>query len=278
MPKKIQRRPIRYLQEKVDRGKTEAKAFNIQTAITVLGGITGLIVAILWVSGRLYMVGYFSAMNIPSFQISYSVWEYAEASWLYLLIYLINKTLTPIYLLAIILLAIILLLLVLQRIFPKLKLEGAVKDIAGQAYPIWQRIRYFLILLLGLYFFYLLLLSFIDIKGLGLRNGQQAVLEKSQIVEVFSKNNLPLGHGQVVPDTSPPIFQYSGLKLLTFNNGKYYLFRDVDPLTCKPAQVFIVDDSPDVSLVLGDLPPIHAPCIVPTPKPVSTTKLPTTYP
>ena len=81
MRKKVQRKSIRHLPESSDRGQTDAKGLNIRDAITILGGTTGLVVAVLWIAGRSYSAGYFSAMNIPSFQINFSIWEYAEASW-----------------------------------------------------------------------------------------------------------------------------------------------------------------------------------------------------
>ena len=73
MPRKIQRQPIRYIAEKVGQEQSSPKNFSIQEAVTILGGITGIIVAILWVTGRSYAAGYFSAMNIPSFQINFSI-------------------------------------------------------------------------------------------------------------------------------------------------------------------------------------------------------------
>ena len=121
MPKKTQRKFNRYLPVKEDKEKTEAKGFSIQAAVTVLGGITGIIVAILWVAGRFYTIAYFNAMNIPSFQINYSIWEYAEASWMLLIMYFLGKIYRPALLIAVIFLTTILLILAAQRIFPKLR-------------------------------------------------------------------------------------------------------------------------------------------------------------
>jgi hypothetical protein len=262
MSKKIQRKFIHYLPAQANKEKTETKGFNIQAAVTVLGGITGILVAVLWVSGRFYAAAYFNAMNIPPFQITYSIWEYAEASWLLLILYILSKIYQPVLLTVTIVLTVILLIWMLQRIFPKLKIERALQLINAQIQKFWQSIQYALILLLGAYLFYILLLTFIDIKAAGWNDGKNIVLEKSRAVEVFSKDFLPLGQGRVVPDTSPAVIQYDGLRLLTFNNEKYYLFRDVDPATCKPVQVFVINNSPNIQVVLGDVSPVDPPCPV----------------
>ena len=54
-----------------------------------------MIVAILWLGGRFYMAGYFGAMNIPAFQINFSVWEYAEAAWSRVIIYFLRQIFIP---------------------------------------------------------------------------------------------------------------------------------------------------------------------------------------
>lgn len=262
MSKKIQRKFIHYLPAQANKEKTETKGFNIQAAVTVLGGITGILVAVLWVAGRFYAAAYFNAMNIPPFQITYSIWEYAEASWLLLILYILSKIYQPALLAVVIVLIVILSIWMLQRLFPKLKLERALQLINAQTQKFWRSIQYVLMLLLGSYFFYILLLTFIDIQVAGKNDGQNVVLRRSRAVDVFSKDFLPLGQGQVVPDTSPAIMQYSGLRLLTFNNEKYYLFRDVDPATCRPVQVFVINNSPNIQVVLGDVSPLASSCSV----------------
>ena len=44
-------------------------------------------VALLYLAGRSFATGYFSAMNIPSYQVTFSLWEYGEATWVPMLIY-----------------------------------------------------------------------------------------------------------------------------------------------------------------------------------------------
>ena len=119
-----------------------------------------------------------------------------------------------------------------------------------------------------IYFSYLLLLSLVDINKTGQVEGKEVVLTSSYAVEVFSKDFLPIGVARVVSETTPVLKQYSGLRLLMFNNGKYYLFRELDPVTCKPSQVFIIPDTPDIHLTLSSILPIDRPCgITPTATP-----------
>ena len=152
---------------------------------------------------------------------------------------------------------------ILQRVFPKLKIVDAVKTLRSSTKNLRNSIKSALVFSMAIYFLYLLLLAFIDINKTGQAIGRDAVLTKSYSIEIYSKEILPLG--QVVSTTSSSLFQYSGLRLLTYNNGKYYLFRDVDPVTCKPSLVFIINDSPSTYFVLGDISPIDAPCVVVTP-------------
>jgi hypothetical protein len=149
MARKIQRRPVRYSLERIDKSQNVAKGFNIQSAVTILGGLTGIVVAIFWISGRSYMKGYFSAMNIPSSQISFSIWEYAETSWQYLIGYYLINTVTPITEVAIILFIIVVSIRLLQWLFPKLKFDIAIQGVMVRLSQMWQNVRYLLVLLVN---------------------------------------------------------------------------------------------------------------------------------
>jgi len=107
---------------------------------------------------------------------------------------------------------------------------------------------------------YFLFLSFTDLYEQGENAGKQIVLSQSHSVEVYSKENLPLGSASVLQDTTPPLLRYDGLKLLTYNNGKYYLFREINSETCKPEQVFIIDNSENIHIVLGEVAPVEGLC------------------
>ncbi len=265
MPRRFQYQPKRYAARKISREQT-TRDISIQEILTILGGVTGVIIAILWVAGRFYAAGYFGAMNIPAFQINFSIWEYAELSWLKLIFFFLKKIYLPLVILAGISL-VPLLAYVFQALFPKLRMFDTVRLIVLQIRRL-SGIGYVLVFSIIVYFSYLLLLSFIDINRTGQVEGKNVVLTSSYAVEVFSKDFLPIGAAEVVSNRTPALKQYSGLRLLTFNNGKYYLFRDLDPVTCKPSQVFIIPDTPDIHLTLSSILPIDRPCgITPTATP-----------
>jgi hypothetical protein len=260
MTRRIQRKPKRYLSESTSKVTTKPKGINIQEAISILGGITGMIVAILWLAGRFYIAGYFSAMNIPAFQINFSVWEYAEAAWSRVILYFLINIFVPLILASSIALASLVAILTLQRIFPRLKLVGLLDGITLQAQKLPRRFKSVLAFVLIMYVIYILLDLSTNLNLSGQEQGRATVLTRSYAVEVFSKDYLPLGSPEVMSNTTPILMHYRGLRLLTFNNGKYYLFRDVDPVTCRPSQVFIISDNPDVHLTVNPIEPVEAPC------------------
>jgi hypothetical protein len=265
MPRKIQRKPIRKRPKELVDSHSSAQGFNIQGTIAILGGITGIIVAILWVAGRFYTIGYFGAMNIPAFQINFSVWEYAELSWLKLIIYFLKRIFPIAVLLTVVPLIILILVFLLQKLFPKLKLIEAINKLFLGIKRLWSGISYLLALAIIVLFSYILLQAFIDINKTGQIEGKDVVFSSSYAVQIFSKDYLPLGSPKAVSNLTTSLKEYDGLRLLRFNNGKYYLFRDIDPYTCKPSQVFVITDSPDIILVLSTIAPIDIPC---TPSPV----------
>jgi hypothetical protein len=52
----------------------------VKDASTILGGAAIVFAALLWYLGRKYGHGYFESMNIPLFQLTFSIWEYGEVS------------------------------------------------------------------------------------------------------------------------------------------------------------------------------------------------------
>ena len=260
MTRRIQRKPQRYLTERTSKAPAPVKVINIQEAVSIIGGVTGIVVAILWLAGRFYMAGYFSAMNIPAFQINFSVWEYAEAAWSRVILYFLINIFVPLILASSVALASLVAILALQRIFPGLKLVGLLDGIALKAQGLPRRVKSVLAFVLFMYLVYILLDLSTNLNASGQEQGRLTVLSGSYAVEVYSKDYLPLGSPEVMSNLTPVLLHYRGLRLLTFNNGKYYLFRDVDPVTCKPEQVFIVSDNADVHLSVSPITPVEAPC------------------
>ena len=60
---------------------------RIREIVGIIAGAGSAFVALFWLAGRFYASGYFNAMGIPSFQVSFSIWEYAEVSWFPLIMY-----------------------------------------------------------------------------------------------------------------------------------------------------------------------------------------------
>jgi len=264
MQRRIQRKPVRSIREKVEQEQQPAKGFNLQGAIAVLSALTGIVVAVLWLAGRFYAAGYFSAMNIPNFQVNFSVWEYAEVSWLRLLSYF-AITLYPIAKVLVVgPLAVVVVVFILQKLFPKLRLFDAARNLDNgfrRLQPITTYLSAFVVTVILLT---LLIHAFFDVYQVGEMEGKKALFSGRYAVQVYSKDYLPLGSSKMTSGVPSSAMQYDGLRLLTFNNGKYYLFREVDPATCKPSQVFVVTDSPDITVVLSAAEPIDTPCTITT--------------
>jgi hypothetical protein len=260
MRKRVQRKPVKVLREKAVIEPLSNAGLNIQEAVTILGGITGLIVAILWLSGRFYTAGYFGAMNIPAFQINFSVWEYAEVAWSRLLFYFLEKIYVPLTLITVVSLISFLSIFVLQRLFPRLKLIDLLNRLTFRVQNLPGSFRSLLVFLLVMYFISAMLDTLIEIKRSGQDAGRAAVLKGSYAVDVYSRDGIPLGSSETAPNILSTFNHYSGLRLLTYNNGKYYLFRELNPTTCKPAQVFVITDSQDVYFVFGNIAPMDTSC------------------
>ena len=202
----------------------EKRLFNsLGELVGLVSAGAGIFVALLYVAGRSFASGYFSAMNIPDYQVSFSVWEYGAVAWFPLFIY------PP----AIIVLCRLLWNWLSKKIGLKL-IKGF--DLA-------------LVLLILLVIF---TLQFVEQWGEG--TGRFNVLENAAQVELVSATPMLLDGVSVVTEKvgvqQYQHYVYKGFHLLTFNGGKYYLFKEIDPATCKPLQVFIINDDKSVQVNL----------------------------
>jgi len=260
MKKRIQRKPFHPQVAEPKEVEKIDKEFNFKDIITILGGITGLAVAVLWLAGRSYTAGYFSSMNIPSFQINLSVWEYAEASWQRLIYYFAEKLYMPLLLVASVILVVMLASVVTHRFLPAIKLFEAVRILDNKARERLRAYRFIIGLSIVAYLFYLLLLALLDINSIGKSVGKDTVLRNSYLVDVYSTISLPLDQGEILQNNSPALIRYSNLHLLTYNNGKYFLYRELNPANCRPAKVYIVEESQFTYFAIGNISPINTPC------------------
>jgi hypothetical protein len=119
-------------------------------------------------------------------------------------------------------------------------------------FKIWQRMDKsksllkfgFVVILLGLVIG--IWNTFSDGVGrLGTETGRAVVLRKGFEVEFTSDQPQSLGTPTVISVTVGSQianqYIYSGFRLLTFNQGYYYVFQHIDPQTCRPKSVSVVD-------------------------------------
>jgi hypothetical protein len=84
------------------------------------------------------------------------------------------------------------------------------------------------------------------------------VLNRSPVLELVSSSPMALDNAIIVTsqvaDQQIQYYDYKGFHLLTFNEGRYYFFKDIDPITCKPSQVYVIDA--DRSIQVRLFPPV----------------------
>jgi hypothetical protein len=264
MRRRIQRKPIRSLQREIvnDKEQVSARAINIRDIVGVISSLSGLIVAMLWIAGRYYTAAYFEAMNIPFSQINYSVWEYAGVAGPKLFYIALEKSYLPLSIVASSLAIVLFIIFTLQRLLPQLCLLDAMRALPLALARLPGNIRNLIVVVVMLYLVYFLIQATIEFSDSGLQQGQQDVLQESYAVEVYSRDAIPLGTAEPSAAEQDGVNHYAGLWLLTHNNGKYYLFREVDPGSCKPKQVFVVPDTESIYVVVKERTPVHPACTV----------------
>lgn len=229
---------------------------SIKDSATILGGFAGLFAVIFWVSGRMYAAGFLSAMNIPSYHVKFSSWEYSEQGWIYIFgITFLTLIAGGIY---IFLLEIILDLLEsglrrLSKRFSKFFKKNRNKKTRSERWelPAFNISQLPLKIagwgLNGALLFAGVMFILSLVYGIGQYFGRQVILNEGYQVDIVTSELL-----DIAPDA--PIFKnsgqqeitgyrYEGFKLLTYSEGKYYLFKDLDPNTCRPTKVYILEES-----------------------------------
>lgn len=205
----------------------------------------GIFAALLYLAGRRFASGYFEAMNIPNYQVNFSLWEYGEVAWLPMLIYP-----TIIFgggaLIGLILSALQdwispLIKSLIEWIAKALKKNNAAPS-SRSSFSKRTR-RWLVIVLISI----LVLMSVFIIDSTlyfvykwGELSGLINVVQNSAQIDLDSISPLHL----LNEDTSNQSYHlYKDYQMLTFNENKYYVFNNIDPVTCKPLQVFVVDSS-----------------------------------
>ena len=214
--------------------------------ISLITGIGGVVIFYFWIAGRMYAAGYFTAMNIPIYMVNFPTWEYIEQSWFRLLLFLVIYTLTGTILLTLIRTIWHWLILLLRKFVPEKvrNLFRSFRPLSRLMFPDLQpSIRLFRYLFNVLIILILFSILLIYIFLIGLHNGNKNVFS-AQSIEISSSSNTP--------------FQYSNLRLLTYNQGKYFVFNEIDQTTCKP-QVMVLDESYITAIEIGQTAMINFP-------------------
>jgi hypothetical protein len=216
----------------------------------------GAFAVLLYLAGRSYAGGYFSSMNIPAYQVSFTLWEYGEVGWVPLLLYPVGMILIVSFLSWVFNSLfdwisprfrqfVQWLRQVIKRWFPNLQFPEKSQE-TRDWFAITKNTFFVFLVIIVLIFTLSVAADF------GKTNGRLAVLEKAPQVELVSQSIIPLDDTNIVeslPDVNGT-YVYTGLRLLTFNDGKYYLFKDIDPITCKPIKVYIIETSEDIRINL----------------------------
>jgi hypothetical protein len=252
---------------------------RIKDIVGIISTVAGVFVVLLWLAGRAYATGYFSAMNIPSYHVSFSVWEYAEVSWLPLVLYVIATIVIGSVVLGIVFALINKLFSCWTHRKQEMRRKRTSKVPSSLTLPVTKMLWTAFIALIGGLLLYLVLFSLDLVNLVGQKIGRQTVLHGSNLVQIVSDSPLDLGKQATLLDNSgsniPAPFVYDGLRLLTYNNGKYYLFRDIDPATCKPKQVYIINDDHYIQANLLPAPPSSLYCPLIAPQGTNTSPTPT---
>ena len=243
-------------------------------AVAIWGGLVGLFVAILWIAGRFYASGYFEAMNIPRFQVSFSIWEYAEVSWRPLILYsTIILWIVGFSFWISVNLMVVLEILIWLLSLPKF-LNKITQWIGSKVKTVWKNIsrekgnlleKFFRSMLFILYFTWACILVISSlyfseyiltmVRDKGGSDGKQVVWDAGTEVEFVAEKPLTLENPEIISTTvggeSSSLFVYEGYRLLTFNEGRYFVFDDIITNTCRPKKVYILDEEQFVQVNLS---------------------------
>lgn len=231
---------------------------KIVEIVTSIGGFTGIFIAVFWITGRFYALGYFESLNIPLYLVTFSIWEYAEVSW-YIWIGIIFGTTIAACVMLIILNYIFhiahpiiaKILSILDKIFNKS--DG--KYIYNYS-PLFKFalkiIRY---CFLGLSCLCLIISILVLTYHVGKLSGRNYVAEANIQVEFISKHYLDISSPSIMSSsiTIEPSYLYKGFKLLTYNEGRYFLFKDIDSVSLKPCAVYMVENTNVLQIKLTSL-------------------------
>jgi hypothetical protein len=213
----------------------------LKLIIAIWGGLISLFVALLWLMGRSYARGYFQeAMGIPLYHIDLSIWEYGETAWLLVIVGILGFSAV----------SYVLYYAVRRNVLPK---RPTVPPVAVGV----------VVIVIVVWVWGLLSQA----EKIGTQVGRNEIMREGTSVEFTSESPLPLGAPTVITTTvdnqTIRIFSYTDLRLLTLNDGYYYVFRQVDPNTCQPERIYILKQDQLTQVQMSSSTAISSTCGVP---------------
>ena len=266
-----------------DQGKSWVDV--IKDSVTILGGLTVIIVALFVFLGRRFIEGYFSVLNIPISAVNFSTWSYGETGLVYIIAPIgVFIILSPIIVFIFLFISETI-FRVIQNIFPQKSIVTPNKTSLFQ--PILQEVLPPTIkVFCGAIVITLLMRVFLAVSlrmyDEGENNAYQYIQESALGIRLTSKEPFLIPAPTVTAATATandePTYTYEGLYLLTKNDGTYFLFDDVDE-TCRPRDIYIVKEAQLLGVQFLPTKPFSKSCSTPTPVANQTTPtaiLPTT--
>ncbi len=220
---------------------------SLREIVGIISAGAGIFAVILYLAGRTFANGYFTAMNIPDFQVSFSIWEYGEVAWTPLLLFSAGVMVTVSLFGSVIFTIRDWASPYIARLWDRLKKRRNSKRSVFEFPPLkkdtkrWYaltRVAIFILTTIPILYW-----GLFRVRDFGLKTGQFNVLENSARVEIIATTPMALDDNQLAPTkaSGQDFFVYQGFHLLTVNNGKYYLFKDLDQEMCKPVKVYVIE-------------------------------------
>ena len=245
------------------------KNFDFAKLLGILTSIGGIVVFYFWATGRLYASGYFLALNIPSYMLAFQAWEYIEVSWYRLLLFV------SAYLLAVVVLSFVLAVLMFWTNICLSKIKFALNELSSKIKIFLSRYHINIPLpkfklhiplpnlkahkslitaiVVSVFILFWTSLLFVYVFQMGIVYGNKHLLSAPQI-EIITSKNLKLDTLGTPYAPESDLYSYNNLRLLNYNQGKYFVFAIIDKKTCKPQNVHVIDEENIESISIGKAP------------------------
>jgi hypothetical protein len=284
--------PVETVEPKTSEAPTNGETSNVLTAepkrplvdslretLTLVSAGASVFVVLFYLAGRSFTGGYFGVMNIPIYMVSFSLLEYGEVAWIPLFLF-------PLLIIIGLSSFIFAVFVLRDLLWPPLArlLEKTAHKKGGKQYVLHfpkisketQRSSLALIWASVVFLVMVMILSMMTLTdAAGRKAGQNTVLH-SQKVELISTIPLSLDDNALAPvkASRQDYYIYKGFHLLTFNDGKYYLFKEIDPVTCKPLKVYIVNPEKALQINLSAAESLADQCQITNPPTGTATHIP----